>query len=1132
MSDLYSQRKIVCPALPAVHLHREALVQKFRGIIDGPAAEPRESFSPYRLILLHAPAGYGKTTLLVDYSHHTNLPCCWYILNHTDTDRMTFFTTLLMSIRECFPDFGLALDPLFFGAPSEHANNPKNVHYFETVLEALVTAIETEISERFALLLCNYQEINDYQEMNDLINLLLQRLPVRCVLVIESRVIPDLDFAQFLANQMIYGIGTSQLRFTGLQIQELAHLQGVGSLKQSEADQLALTFDGWIAGILLGTRLGNLNLQQFQRNLPLSPTIDVLEPQVASQYLFSYVVNEVFKSHQEAYTFLKGASVLQEMAPAMCAALLDVAPSEASAHLQYLEQYGLFVTHSGEGSEILYTCTPVLRKLFYDDLRREAPAYFSHLHQRAAELLSASHNYSQAIHHALEASVDEIAAGLIIESSEQMMNQGHAETLVHWIDAFPLETTNKYPKLLVIRANIYLRQGNYGAARLLLDAADVSLRTLLQEPAYTEKHLLPILQAEVAIARSRVLFQDREYQQGQLLCQQVLESLPADEVTLRAEAHMRLGLCHILLGDFTPGIAQVQKALQLWGRYTIRRQTADGHGALATAYSLMGNFALAEHHSARAIACWDHLQDSWGKTDNLVRLGYIKMRQGAFLEAEALAQEALALTKDSIYSQRGRAYALSSLGAIHLYQERYELALALTEEALDLARLIDDGYLVGTVLCDLSMIYLYMGDTATAMMLISEVEIQAGSGDPIGYKRVVRDLVYGTIYLYQHQYESALSYLSECEIILQKIGLKQELLQTLLRLAACYVVRKHLTEANRLIERATTIISISEGYEQFARIEIHHLPGMLPALKRFPEMAWAREAFHIEPEFAALPLSVEVPPAVLEPLPPPAPPEPPTQSGLAATAFTVRIQALGEPAVLLYEEPITRWRMARAMELCFYLLDCGRPMRKESIITALWPEADEQTTRTFYSTIYYLRQALGGEAVIVAKGGTYTLRLDALYGDQVTYDVAVFEEYQTKARIALEHENDTEAKTACQAMVDLYRGDYVQPFYNDWCTLRRDELRRAYLEARHQLAQIAWRADQFDESIVHWQQMLAVDNCLEEAHYGLMRCYARQGKRGLALRQYQRCKTVMEQEFGAQPRASIQNLYQRLMGSL
>jgi len=337
-----------------------------------------------------------------------------------------------------------------------------------------------------------------------------------------------------------------------------------------------------------------------------------------------------------------------------------------------------------------------------------------------------------------------------------------------------------------------------------------------------------------------------------------------------------------------------------------------------------------------------------------------------------------------------------------------------------------------------------------------------------------------------------------------------------------------------------------EGYEQLAHLEIRHLPGLYQALQTRPELARARTVFHLDPPGLSMPVhEAQTPVTAQQSSPqiveaPSAPPHQPQATVLmAAPAFSsprfahaLTILALGEPVVSLHQEPVTRWRMARAMELCFYLLNCARPMRKEAIITDLWPDMDEQTTRTFYSTIYYLRQALGGEAVIVAKGGTYALRLDSLYGTSVWYDVAAFLEAQVQAKQALEDQQDALARASYAKMVELYRGDYVQPFYSDWASMPRDELRSAYLDARQQLALIAWRAEEIDESVVHWQHMLAVDNWLEEAHYGLMRCYARQGKRGLALRQYQRCKDTLEQEFGVAPKASVQNLYQRLMGSL
>jgi DNA-binding SARP family transcriptional activator len=58
--------------------------------------------------------------------------------------------------------------------------------------------------------------------------------------------------------------------------------------------------------------------------------------------------------------------------------------------------------------------------------------------------------------------------------------------------------------------------------------------------------------------------------------------------------------------------------------------------------------------------------------------------------------------------------------------------------------------------------------------------------------------------------------------------------------------------------------------------------------------------------------------------------------------------------------------------------------------------------------------------------------------------------------------------------------------------------------------------------------MLLLDNCLEEAHSGLIRCYLRQGKRGAALRQYQSCQKILREELGIQPSPALQQLYERL----
>jgi len=1109
MSIAHEMRKITCPALPPTILYRESLVTRLREVTTGPA----EGFSHYKLVLLYAPAGYGKTTLLADFSRNTNITCCWYFMERTDADKNTFLETLLMSIRLRFPQFGSNLDSLLASAIAADSEGRARFHY-EAMIDALIAAIETEITERFVLVLCNYQEMNECQEVNELVNHLLRKLPENCVLVIESRATPELDFALLLAHREMIGIGSNLLRFTAQEIRDFALLQGMTAFNEAEATQLALSFEGWITGILLGAHLGGVEfLPQW------SHENEKQEFLVDRHHLFSYVVNEVFERNPELYSFLKEASVLQEMTSSLCTKLLGI--QDAARHLHYLEQNGLFVTRRGEDENATYTCHPVLRELLYNDLREQLPDRFIALHQHAAQLLSADKLYEKAVYHAFEAKANELVSQLIIECHEQMLKQGHAGTVARWIDKLPPTITIRDPRLLLIRTNIHLMVGEQTCAFSLLDTASIAITE------YVEPEKVPQLQIEIVILRSKALFQYGDYHRALVLCQAIQERLPEDEIKLRADVHTRLGVCANLLGDFTTGIAQLQKALQLWGRHTIERQTAELHSALASAYSLVGNFALAEHHISRAIAYWERLHDEWGKINNIIRLGGIKQRQGVFVEAEEAFIQALTLARGPIHFLRGEAYSRVSLGELYQDQGLYEQSLNMIEDGLALARHIKDKYLINCTLCFLAMTYLYMGDAETALLLVSDVDVQDIHTTSLSYEQAVCELAYATILLYQQRYDDAYFHLNKVEASLNKMGLKRELIQAILRMALCLLELGRTDEWIQRMEEIVQLLKVQNGYKHLVCIELHHLARLYQIVEMHPQMGRLRDVLELAPEtLEAAPqqLSTPAPAPIIVKI------EQPTPSSMQVVTSQPKlcIRALGEPVVTIDGRPITRWRMARSMELFFFLLDCERPMRKEQIITGLWSEVDEQINQTFHSTIYYLRKALDGHGII-SQGSTYTLDLTSYFGTNVWYDVTKFQQQRVRAKQALSQEDDSVAREALQTMLELYEGDYVQPFYSDWCTFKRDELRRMYLDARSQLAQIAWRQEQFDECALHWQHTLMIDNCLEEAHYGLMRCYLRQGKRGLALRQYQRCRDTLQRELDILPGSTVQNLYQRLM---
>jgi DNA-binding SARP family transcriptional activator len=83
------------------------------------------------------------------------------------------------------------------------------------------------------------------------------------------------------------------------------------------------------------------------------------------------------------------------------------------------------------------------------------------------------------------------------------------------------------------------------------------------------------------------------------------------------------------------------------------------------------------------------------------------------------------------------------------------------------------------------------------------------------------------------------------------------------------------------------------------------------------------------------------------------------------------------------------------------------------------------------------------------------------------------------------------------------------------------------MQALTNLARVAWERKAYDECLHYWQRQLAIDNCLEDAHYWIMCCYIRAGKRSLALRQYHQCRETLQRELGTNPGETIEKIYQK-----
>ena len=1101
-----SQRKVGPPPLPPTILCREALLQQ----LEEALITPRHHHAVARkLVLLRAPAGYGKTTLLADFARRATVPLGWYFLDREDGDLLIFLQTLTSLLFPVCPELELAL-PLSVLEGLATAMRSEDFQQREQALRSYTTTLEQHLKQPCILCLCNYHEMHEEEALQGFLNYLLQHMPSPLSLVIESRAVPALELAPLLARRELLGLGSDALRFSAQEIREFSRLQQGVPMTEPEAKQLTETFDGWIAGILLSTHFGHAyaaspaELEEISWNAPAF---------FADQHtLLAYIKHGVFAKEPQAFTFLQETSLLPTLSAPQCRHLLQIENVEQI--LKHLERQGLFVSRarSQEGSSaLLYVLHPALRRLLYEDLHHNQPERTRWLHHRTALFWADQGAYEQALAHS-EAAQDAVLTVEILlrAASAEEEHQIQEEVIARWIDRLPPSVRTQYPQLLLTRSMIHLTQQEYLQATPLLEQAF----QLFSDPSAStiDVNAAPALLAEITIAQGQILFQEGKYVQAHQLCLQALSNLAADEIKPRVAALTCLGVCKTLLNEYADGITTLQQALQLSTHAAMVPQTAYIHSCLANSYSLICNHALAEHHRARAIALCERLGDTQGKINNLIWMAILKRNQGIFSEAETLLKEILVMARQVSF-QRGEGYILFNLGAHYIDTEALPQALATLEECLQVARGLGDRRLTNQCLCELTLVYLLMADNSTAQFLLTQIAVPSTEGT--GYEALFYELVQGTVLLYQNEVERAYLCLQGLESQAQKMGLKRMYIECLIRLAVCQYKLQRRGEMEASMKKVVQVVT--QGY-------FEHIP--LIELRRFPEVWQAVQTLSAQACLIAWRTSVTVGEEEEEELEL-LPLEPVSTEPAGPRRDALRIQAFGESVVLINGTAITRWHMARSMELCFFLLDYRKPIRKEQLIEVLWPTDEEYVDQTFRSALHYLRKAIG-RSCITSQNGVYTLNLRLHYADDIWYDVALFQQHYLKAKEALERADDEQAKASFQVMVDLYRGDYLQSFYSDWCILRREELRQWYMEARRELARIAWDDEQIEESMDHWQQVLAVDSCSEEAHYGLMRCYARLGKRSLAVRQYRRYAKIIEHELALSPAPALQKLYQRL----
>ena len=404
------------------------------------------------LVLVCAPAGYGKTSLLASWARHCPQPVAWLSLDASDNDPARFWRHAVAALDAVCPGIGERVGPLL-GPPVPQS------------FEGLVTALINELAERSGpsdvpLVLDDYHLVGS-QPVHASVGFLLDNLPPGLHPVLASRADPPLALARLRARGQLTELRDAELRFTADEAAAFLRETAGADLPDAAVAALAARTEGWAAGL----QLAALSLRG-------QPDVDrfVAAFTGSHRFVLDYLTEEVLEQQSEqTRAFLLETSVLQRLTGPLCDAVTGRTGSQAL--LEQVERAGLFLLPLDEVRGWWR-----YHQLFADLLRarlESQPDRAVQLHRNAAVWYADHELADDAIGHAVAAGEMAWAARLIEENfDERFYLHGEVSTVRRWLATLPPELAGSRARLLVARARLALLDGGLEEAEGLLDSAE------------------------------------------------------------------------------------------------------------------------------------------------------------------------------------------------------------------------------------------------------------------------------------------------------------------------------------------------------------------------------------------------------------------------------------------------------------------------------------------------------------------------------------------------------------------------------------------------------------------------------------------------------------------------------------
>ncbi len=573
-----------------------------------------------KLILVSAPPGFGKTTLLSSWLSRLKTPCTWLSLDEQDNSPHRFLRYLVASIQKVTPGFGEVVLSALDALPQPP---------FVTLIDSIANELAFR-SQSLLLVLDDYQFIDDAIIHDGLIHL-IELLPITVHFCIATRSDPPWKIARLRAQQDLLEIRTDDLRFDSEETAQL--MEGVFGIKLEKADLRSLTdhTEGWVAA-----------LQMAASSLQNTPDVHSFIHSFtgSNRAVVDYLIEEVLnRQSPEVRNFLVQTSILDQMNSELCDSILG--RNDSHSILDRLEKTNLFLQPTDD-QRSHYRYHQLFRELLQNQLKHYPESEITQLHRNASAWFLVHDDLLNSLKHALKAGDLGIAANIAEQHALEFLDRGQISEVSSWLASLPPELIANWPWLVISRAWVDLYMGRILEIKPLLEVAESKLDNV-RNPATRAR-----LAGHIKLIRAYLLCQVKNGQAAFELVTDALQLIPEHDLVGICHARIVQGFAGYLLGKIDTSVDAFGQAMNC------TQDTAQSHiRALA-----LGYYALV-----------------------LVIQG--KNTQRAQDLCEQIMTEYSTIQRKSMPAL---AYPLAVLGYIYIIQMKYDLAIKVCTEALQLSR--------------------------------------------------------------------------------------------------------------------------------------------------------------------------------------------------------------------------------------------------------------------------------------------------------------------------------------------------------------------------------------------------------------------------------------------------------------